>query len=55
MLGRQTNAGIAVTIRNAIHAASILGKTAEVASNWSDIAANITILKAPSDIILECE
>ncbi|KAF9936710.1 alpha,alpha-trehalase ath1 [Modicella reniformis] len=49
-----TNAGVAVNFRNSIQAASILGRSNEVPSNWSDIAENITILyEESSDVVLE--
>ncbi|KAF9958583.1 alpha,alpha-trehalase ath1 [Mortierella alpina] len=49
-----TNAGIAVTLRNSIKAASLLGQSDQVPSSWSDIAENITILYEPtSDVVLE--
>ncbi|KAG0364106.1 alpha,alpha-trehalase ath1 [Gamsiella multidivaricata] len=51
-----TNAGAAVTLRNSIHAASILGRTQEVPGNWSIIAENITILyESTSEVVLEYE
>ncbi|KAG0309487.1 alpha,alpha-trehalase ath1 [Dissophora globulifera] len=49
-----TNAGIAVTLRNSIEAASVLGKSDEVPDKWSEIADNISILYEPSsNIVLE--
>ncbi|KAI8599163.1 glycosyl hydrolase family 65 central catalytic domain-containing protein [Dissophora ornata] len=52
--GAFTNAGAAVTIRNSIQAASILGISDKVPSNWSDIADNIAILyEQSSNIVLE--
>ncbi|KAG0326265.1 alpha,alpha-trehalase ath1 [Dissophora globulifera] len=49
-----TNAGIAVTLRNSIEAASVLGKSDEVSDKWSEIADNISILYEPSsNIVLE--
>ncbi|OZJ06317.1 hypothetical protein BZG36_00724 [Bifiguratus adelaidae] len=51
-----TDAGVAVTLRNTIQAASILGKSSSVPSNWSDIANNIVILyQNTSNIVLEYE
>ncbi|KAJ2960828.1 hypothetical protein NQZ79_g3891 [Umbelopsis isabellina] len=51
-----TDAGVAVTLRNTIAAASALGKSHQVPSNWSDIANNITVLYDPtSEVILEYE
>ncbi|GAA5888338.1 hypothetical protein JCM5296_003292 [Sporobolomyces johnsonii] len=48
------NGAIAVTLRNAQALASILGK--QTPSNWSDIAANVTILADPTtNILLEFE
>lgn len=48
-----TNAGINVILKHAIE----LGKSRgfNVSSNWTDIANNITILTAPSGIVLEFE
>ncbi|KAG0237760.1 Six-hairpin glycosidase-like protein [Mortierella sp. GBAus27b] len=52
--GAFTNAGVSVTLRNSIHAASILGRTNEVSGNWSDIADNIAILyEKASEVVLE--
>ncbi|KAG0048008.1 alpha,alpha-trehalase ath1 [Gryganskiella cystojenkinii] len=55
--GAFTNAGIAMTLRNTIQAASILGRSDEVPGNWSDIADKITILYDPSggNVTLEYE
>ncbi|GJJ71505.1 hypothetical protein EMPS_03855 [Entomortierella parvispora] len=54
--GAFTNAGAAITLRNSIQAASILGLSHEVPSKWSDIADKITILYGDSgNVVLEYE
>ncbi|KAF9920549.1 alpha,alpha-trehalase ath1 [Linnemannia zychae] len=49
-----TNAGAAVTLRNSIEAAKILGLSAFTPSNWSEIADHIVLLyENSSNIVLE--
>ncbi|KAK0557044.1 alpha,alpha-trehalase ath1 [Tilletia horrida] len=55
--GAFTNAGIAVTLRNAEEAARTLGLTDQISQNWTSIADNIIILKtnASEPITIESE